>query len=155
MKYQLLLCLITLNFSLAFGQISPDLLSTANISLKNTIVSVEISIGEPITEQSSGSSRVITNGFLQPDPIFSVNYSKTISDIFIKISPNPFNQYLVIESGFDYLSGNLIDYTGRLIFEAESNNTWDVSQIPAGIYTLLLFDKNGKLVKTSKLCKME
>lgn len=131
------------------------LISTSNITLLNTNLSIEISIGEPITEMLSGSNQVITNGFLQPDPIVKVNSTKTISDIVIKISPNHFNKYLLIESGFTHLSGTLIDYTGRKVFEADSNNTWDMSQISTGVYTLLLFDKNGTLIYTSKLCKIE
>lgn len=155
MRFQLLFYFMILNFSIGICQISPTLVSTANIALINTTLSVEIAIGEPITDMYSGSNQVITNGFLQPDPIVIVNSVKTISDIVIKIFPNPFNKYLFIESGFNYLSGILIDYTGRKIFEADSNNTWDVSQISTGVYTLLLSDKNGKLVYTTKLCRME
>ena len=155
MRFQLLFYFLILNFSIGICQISPTLVSTANIALINTTLSVEIAIGEPITDMYSGSNQVITNGFLQPDPIVIVNSVKTISDIVIKIFPNPFNKYLFIESGFNYLSGILIDYTGRKIFEADSNNTWDVSQISTGVYTLLLSDKNRKLVYTTKLCRIE
>jgi len=155
MKFIFLFYLFLFHFGIGFSQSSLSLISTANHTLKNTLLSVEISIGEPITELFTGSQHVITHGFLQPDPIVKVNSIKTISDSDIKIFPNPFDKTLMIESGFSQLTGILNDYTGRTVIEADVHTLWDVSQISSGVYTLLLMDKDGHLIYTSKLCKIE
>jgi hypothetical protein len=72
----------------------------------------------------------------------------------VAVYPNPFSDYLTIKSA-NAASATLSNITGRIVFENElsKNTTISAGHLPAGLYLLKLFDKDGHLIQTEKLSK--
>jgi len=81
------------------------------------------------------------------------NYSITAD---INVTPNPGNGIYEINSSVN-LKGTIeiFDVSGKLIYsgEAKQNNRIDISSHASGIYSLVIKDEKGVLVKTTKVVK--
>lgn len=72
------------------------------------------------------------------------------SDIDITIFPNPAKEVLNIKSNSNVLKTSILSMDGKIVARLNSN-TIDVSQLPKGIYTVVVTTKNG--TSTRKLIK--
>ena len=122
-------------------------------------LSLEWTLGENFVETVYFNDKIITQGFHQPiankksslqNPVFSGNYS---------VYPNPVSSKILIStnnnSSFDV---KLYDINGRIIrsgvFVANDKDiSFDVSELPAGIYLLLISIDNTSEVETFKISK--
>ncbi|MBC8645118.1 T9SS type A sorting domain-containing protein [Flavobacterium lindanitolerans] len=80
--------------------------------------------------------------------------NKEISDINIMLYPNPSSSVVNIESEHDLSSFNakIIDVTGRLIlknnYELSGYSTQlNISDLPTGIYTIIIENGQDKIIK--------
>lgn len=69
----------------------------------------------------------------------------------IRISPNPVNDRLVVESELS-LRMEVFDISGRSLFTSESKEL-DVSSLSPGVYVLKIRDRNDYLLRTTKFVK--
>ena len=76
-----------------------------------------------------------------------------------KIYPNPFKHYLVVETeDFDYRSIRIVNIDGREVFQApirDKVSKFDLKDLPAGVYTIILKDKTGMMRWSEKLIRMD
>lgn len=80
----------------------------------------------------------------------------TKADSQIRIYPNPTNQNLHIENNTNgNLSVKIIDINGRTIVEQQLNEIKTIIKlnVQAGIYNVLITNKNGQKVRTQKVIK--
>lgn len=70
----------------------------------------------------------------------------------IKIYPNPAQDALHIDAPM-VVRAVVISLDGRSVIDQQAATLIDISRLPAGIYTIKLFDTNGNMVKVDKLVK--
>ena len=70
-----------------------------------------------------------------------------------KIYPNPAGERLYVQGLFSGDKVRLYDSSGRLISSDHSNGTIDLSKLSAGLYFLILENKNGTGVFSTKVFK--
>lgn len=74
-------------------------------------------------------------------------------DFQVEIYPNPASEQLTIripEAGMDRISATLRDVQGRVLRQLESARQafqWDISDLPAGIYSVEIWGDSGRTVK--------
>ena len=72
----------------------------------------------------------------------------------IALYPNPANSVLYIDAPFA-VNVKLTTADGRTLITTAGTKAIDVSQLAAGMYMVMVYDKNGVLLKTEKLIKAE
>jgi hypothetical protein len=68
----------------------------------------------------------------------------------ITIFPNPTSGALFLSNNCNF---TLTDLTGKIILQQQNTNVADISNLPAGLYFILVTGDNGQLVQRSKLTK--
>ncbi len=105
-------------------------------------------------DYDASGNMTIDFGFYVEGAIVSVNQNQ---EEFAKVYPNPFNDYLIVETEvFSDHSLNIINTNGQVVFQSqlyEHESKIDISNIPGGIYILILKNKNGEIEWTKKLIK--
>lgn len=119
-------------------------------TLSDTQNQFDISIGEPIVADVSGSSSNYNIGFQQPyyDFITSVLTSETPG---YQLFPNPFSSAFRFEANSEIESYFLLDASGREVFHAKTTGTdfdYKVSNLPKGFYQLKVHLANGKTISS-------
>ena len=101
--------------------LSPEVVSSSGETFINNSTIVDFSIGEIVIETYTSSSKILTQGFNQPD----LNGTDDIQELDINISlfPNPTNSDLnIILSKAINAKIIIKDVKGRVVFSEESKN---------------------------------
>ena len=73
------------------------------------------------------------------------------NEVEIKLYPNPFTDYIIIDSPVDITSWTLFDLNGKILKHSVATLQIQVSNLPAGIYFLKIDSANG--IITRKIIK--
>lgn len=175
MKKKSLLTMIGLGLAyLGMTQsLSHSVISSNGAISQGEHIQLEWTLGEPAVQSIRTSNGLITEGFHQPilnvqaldlpenPPDVAVETSANEA-LKITIAPNPVQSLLSIkiesdleQQGIIYLS----DLAGQRLQQLEAsffneNLEWDFSHFPSGMYLLSFYTKEGALVKTFKVTKV-
>jgi hypothetical protein len=168
-----LLVLINLFLTIhCFGQsIDRQVYSAAGKETKNqTLLYTQgkymtYTIGEPIIRGNTVGTRILSNGFIQPNGITLINpplaTAITLSSEPYLIYPNPFDGSITIEApseNQDTVNLQLIDMNGRLVREVRMESARFFMEIPEsaapGNYFLNVYHLNGTFIQQQKMVKM-
>lgn len=160
------LCTITCAVSFSSAQtLSPAVLSSAGGIGKTDNVSVEWTLGQSAVETAVTNDNIITQGFHQGDlRIVDIETpNETLASSFhISVAPNPVQSVLTVRLQSDNDSKlllNLSDMNGQHLLgvEASSTDTQDIdmSTLSQGYYILSVKTKQGDVVKTYKISKIQ
>jgi len=127
----------------------------------NYIVQGELIIGTDI------NNNVPFNGLL--DEIRIYNHALSESEIYglltfsnegyrinnesVNIYPNPSKGFITIDTELDIYSTEIINFTGKVMYKSVFSSLVNISDLPSGIYVLLLKDKNGITLQSQKIIK--
>jgi len=144
--------------ALAFNtaSVAQEVYSTSGSFFQNANTQIAFSIGEPIIATHSTVGAIATQGFHQPPVDFSTEVVH-VSDpsIHVSVYPNPARELVtvVVEGMTGVLALDLVDASGRVVATRSSSanqQTWDVSQLASGCYTIRAFAQE-QFLSTIKL----
>lgn len=152
---------LTISMGLAFFAVqsqtaSPELVSVAGESFKNTNYQLDWSIGECITATHSAGDYVITQGLHQGSYVIT-SVEDLAQDINISVYPNPTTDLINLTSSQNLtglavivtnINGKILQQT-EVISEVEQLN---FSNYENGIYFLTIRQEN-QLIKSFKIIK--
>ncbi len=131
--------------------ISPEVVSSSGETFINNSSIVDFSIGEIVIETYISSSKILTQGFHQPD----LNGTDHIQELDINVSlfPNPTNSDLnIILSKAINAKIIITDTKGRIVFSEESKNqkqfSYNLDFLNPAIYYISI--ETGSKKNTSK-----
>jgi hypothetical protein len=161
MKKIVLIIIMTLGFILAYGQ-SLDLtvIATAGEYFQGTNATLSWTLGEPMIETFSSSSNILTQGFQQSKYIINNIYENPANDFIINIYPNPANDIINIDftAKTTSLYAEVYDLLGKQVIRkelVELHEYLDMTNLVASEYLLTISSKEGKIIKTYKILKVE
>ena len=147
---QILFCVVTTS--------AQEVVSTQGESYANSSGRIEITVGELMISTYETGTNSLTQGFHQTKLIISSieDFSPSFD---VAIYPNPAMYELTIQfTDIQYgYSISMLDVNGKLVKTEEltgPETTFDVSQLAAGAYMLLLKDEEGELIKTYQVHKL-
>ncbi len=159
MKKILLISVLCLVNVIAFSQnISPQLISSAGDSYKNSSYQLDWSVGELQTETYNVGTHILTQGFQQGNYVITTIKQQSGLQLEITANPNPTSDFinLMIEGESSVkLEYQISDLYGRLLgksFLATKEQSLDFSNFNAGTY-ILTIQKGSLLVKSFKIIK--
>jgi hypothetical protein len=82
----------------------------------------------------------------------SVNNVSVSSNI--KIYPNPATSTLTIDADVA-VNVTILGIDGRMIMHQDNAHTLDISDLPNGMYMVMIYDQNNVLLSTAKFAKSE
>ena len=112
------------------------------------------------------SDGLLTQGFHQPMLLVEETFetpAKIMADgLQFSVAPNPVSSTLSIRIGAEWQGEGAIelwDFQGNRLETAKVNLPgeqleWDLSRYPAALYSLMLRDENGVLLRTFKISKI-
>lgn len=129
-------------------------------SLGNDNPQLSFTVGESIIETAEEGSFVLTQGFHQAEQA-SVSIDRELAALVdYRLYPNPAKDQIHLELSSSRpldLQLAMIDIRGRkirkakrLLIQDQHKESFDVSQISAGIYVLQIMNKQGKLLYSLK-----
>lgn len=129
-------------------------ISAGSVSSQSTNVSLEGTIGEPITHTYTGTNAALTQGFQQSGlEVVGVIENETFQ---ISIYPNPTVNYLTISSDNTLIKSIIIiDLNGKILVKNnEIVSTWnyDLSDLSNGTY-LVKVENEKQILNTYKIIK--
>ena len=94
----------------------------------------------------------VENPYLRSGLLLSAPFQ---DDIDIKVSPNPANDYFNVVSNINFNRIQLYNILGKPLksYRPSLDNTYQLNDIPGGIYILRFMDANNQVLKTIKLYK--
>lgn len=113
-------------------------------------------LGFGVLKASSGSfdlvQAIVENPYLRSGLFLSAPFQ---DDIDIKVSPNPANDYFNVVSNINFNRIQLYNILGKPLksYRPSIDNTYQLNDIPGGIYILRFMDANNQVLKTIKLYK--
>lgn len=113
-------------------------------------------LGFGVLKASSGSFDLVQtkveNPYLRSGLFLSAPFQ---DDIDIKVSPNPANDYFNVVSNINFNRIQLYNILGKPLksYRPSIDNTYQLNDIPGGIYILRFMDANNQVLKTIKLYK--
>lgn len=117
-------------------------------------------LGEPVVETFANQA-ALTQGFLQAFDLATPVLEQPLSDILLKVYPNPASDRLTIETdAATPLQAQLYDLYGRLLLTAilkSQKETLDISHLPSGAYLLSILGERPdsyREVQTFKIQKL-
>jgi hypothetical protein len=162
-KISLLIITILLAISVNAQQIKQEVIASAggyNLSADGSI-SISWTLGETIipTFISQDGSLILTHGFQQKLIITTVD-ENIENRVKVTIFPNPTSEIINIQFEIPTdteIDVSILDGQGRLVMTdyievSELNKTFNIQDLPAGIYYLKL--TSGKLVNIYKVVKL-
>jgi hypothetical protein len=127
--------------------------------------SLSFTVGEPVVETAITGTLVLTQGFQQPDDVtVGINDVVKINmDYFI--FPNPTVNQLTVQlsadkivevsiSLHDMLGRELTDLNRKVLVDGVTNQQYDLTNLAAANYMLILSDKDGNLLGQFKIQKL-
>jgi len=138
-----------------------QIISTAGSTNVVSGISVEWTIGEPITETGSNASMLLTQGFHQPNYQISAIYENFSEAIDFALFPNPVQDLLNLKtirnnSEKTSYSYQIIDTNGKVLHSSDIQSQLeqlDFSQMSNSLYYISIFDAKKLKVKTFKIVK--
>lgn len=151
MKYFIILFLGCITIP-SFSQLTLErqVIGAAGLEGLSGQISVDMTLGEPVTQTFTQGTLVLTQGFHQSGTSGSVSIDPTIGvSLQYHVFPNPTSDKVTVRfQGVEKrnISLSLIDYTGRnvllempLVFESGTFTTdMDLSPLASGIYRLVV-----------------
>lgn len=136
-----------------------SVISAAGSSYTGTSVSVDWTIGEPITSTFISEDLTVTQGFHQSN--ITVNAVDEISDFgtLVKVYPNPVPDILVIENQSSEMKDiviRLFDISGKMLLKqgiGENISNLNMQAFRPGNYMLKVYSANDTPVRTFKIIK--
>ncbi len=120
MKIKSIITLISCCMLITFKSYSQDVIATAGCTFQTSQGSLSWTIGESITETFTKTNSILTQGFHQSNLTITAIHENDISDINIKVYPNPATDFVNIKvNGFDEMSYQVFDINGSLIENKE------------------------------------
>jgi hypothetical protein len=127
MRYYFVLSFLGIGISGWAQQISPSVNSSGGNTFQNGSVSMDFTIGEPLTNSYQNGALLLTQGFHQP--IISLVNVPEWQEADIQLYPNPSSSKLTLsfpDDSYDHLT--IYDAQGKLLFtSALSGTTFDIS----------------------------
>ncbi len=73
----------------------------------------------------------------------------------LAIYPNPTTDYIALNNEDLIVSFHIINLVGKRVrtFEVQKNETYDVADLPNGLYLVQLIGRNNKVISTQRLTK--
>jgi len=115
-------------------------------------------VGSSIIPTDTGSYEVRvtdSNGCQSVSPAYPLTTSlgvRNVKEQTIKVYPNPATSMVHIQST-QPLRAILLTVDGRNVLQQDNAQDIDISGLPGGVYTLMLYDKEGMMVQADKLLK--
>ncbi len=75
----------------------------------------------------------------------TVGINEEQSNYFIKIYPNPTNQFITINANIIIDKVNIYSLDGKLLLASAKGNKIDVSKLPSGMLIVEIYDENGEI----------
>lgn len=126
-----------------------QVLSTSGgVHLSSNIV-LSFTLGQPVSKMIEGVSLTLTQGFQQPSLI--ITSAEVGKGFQISVYPNPVTNELTIEDQalLGALSFSIVDVNGRTLVQGTTNSKdtrVDVSNLPGGVYTIIILDARKKKI---------
>ncbi|HRS70035.1 MAG TPA: T9SS type A sorting domain-containing protein, partial [Bacteroidales bacterium] len=116
--------------------------------------------GEPVIETYSNGNAILTQGFQQSNYIINSINNLTADAFQINIYPNPSTDFINIDFSQKptCLYIEMFDLLGKQILKKELvnlNEYIDLTNLAASEYFLKITTKEGKIIKTCKIIKVE
>jgi len=142
----------------AFITQAQEVIAPQGESYSNSSGEIQMTIGEPIISTFENGTNGLTQGLHQTNLIIS-SIEDFAEEFDVSIYPNPVMNQLTIKltnvkEGYQI---EMVDINGKLvktqsIFNEE--NQVDVTNLAAGVYILMLKDKQGQYLKTYQIHKL-
>ena len=163
-----ILCLWTAMVLAIFvmAQQDPMVFSAAGSTAKGPGITLDWTLGEMAVSTLATSDGLLTQGFHQPMLLVEETFetpAKIMADgLQFSVAPNPVSSTLSIRIGAEWQGEGAIelwDFQGNRLQTAKVNLPgeqleWDLSRYPAALYSLMLRDENGVLLRTFKISKI-
>ncbi|MBI5915917.1 MAG: T9SS type A sorting domain-containing protein [Bacteroidetes bacterium] len=115
-------------------------------------------LGEPVVETFANQA-VLTQGFHQAFDLATPVLEQPLSDILLKVYPNPASNRLTIEAeAAAPLRAQLFDLFGRLLLTVQLQNRTeqlDVSHLPAGTFLLSILEERPDRYREVQVFKIQ
>ncbi len=138
---------------------SPELVSSAGDSFKNTSYQLDWSIGELLTETYSADGKLLTQGFHQNNYTVSTVIAQAPQvDFTITAFPNPTTDFIRLNvegTNVENLKYTITDISGKVLQNnrlLENNQQISFANYTVGTY-LITISQNKKVVKSFKIIK--
>ena len=157
MKNKLLLPLLFLAFNSKAQTISSSVISPSGKNSNSSTIKLNWTLGEPIVGIMTNNGAQISNGFHKQLDLEVLSIEDIETKAFIKIYPNPTNDYVVI-SRIDNLEAVVTIYNelGQTFLTTLINSKEteiNLSQLSTGIYILNIQTKNSQKTNSYKIVK--
>ncbi|HEY1038271.1 MAG TPA: T9SS type A sorting domain-containing protein [Bacteroidia bacterium] len=135
-------------------QVSPQVVNSSGTTFSSASAVLSFNVGESAVTTIGGSGSGITQGFLQP-VVGAVGLKETKQSISFIAFPNPVTDQLTIQTDYKKaVRAKVIDAMGRKVYDQEMvNNTISVKDLQDGIYQVLLFDSDQKMIGQKTITK--
>ena len=132
-------------------QLTPQVISSAGAEISDSTAMMSYTIGEPLTTTIQDNTNILTQGFQQPS--IKVTGITSVSDLSVRIYPNPTASFVNIESDYE-LSYSLYDGNGKLVTQGtlDKKAVLDMSAYATATYMLSL--SKGNYTNTYKIIKI-
>jgi len=166
LKVGIALAVILFSASLSFSQsISPQVIASTGTFATAGSYSLSYTVGEAATATLTGSSNIITQGFQQPNDVYTGLQSFVTSSLNAQVYPNPASNEinLVITSPVaDNYTVQLVDLLGRVlelprtteILNGQSHYVFNIQQLPPSVYFITLHANSNDIVHSFKFEKI-
>lgn len=146
-------------FSLSFGQnLSPTVYSSSGGFFVQSNATLSWTLGEEATSTYVKTTVIVTQGFQQYFPLNTSVYDFAEED-GIKLFPNPFTDFFVIETVTQTEACTLEIYSNQGILVQSQKFVSDkflvkADMLSSGIYLVKITDNKGQVLKTYKIVKL-
>ncbi len=149
--------LLLLGICVSAQSLTPQVLASSGDYFTSTNIKLNWTLGEMVTETFITSGNILTQGFQQPNYLYSSLF-ETDENKEITIYPNPFSDIININTG-DYtdLYLQVLDFQGKNLMRKnikKSNLQIDFSTLSPGIYFIKIYS-DKKDLKTFKVQKIK
>lgn len=145
--------------------ISPQVIGSTGMFATAGSYSLSYTLGEPATTTLTGSSNIITQGFQQPNDVYTGLQTINEPQLNAQLYPNPATTEinLVITSpDADTYTVQLIDLLGRIVLQPQTAQTgngmvhyvFNVQQLPASMYLITIKGSASSTVHSFKFSKI-
>lgn len=150
-------------FAMIFAKaqyMSPEVISSSGGDFHGTGSSLSWTLGEPVTETSTGSNAILTQGFQQDNYTVVSVFENPSADISVSVYPNPVTDIINIsaKNSGETLNITLSDITGKLLLDKKTNESktqLNMKQYPVSNYVLIIKDNRGEIIRTFKIVKSD
>lgn len=163
MKKIVLIIIMTLGFNIAYSQsIELFVVASSGDYFQGTNATLSWTLGEPAIETYSNDNNILTQGFQQSNYIIEIVNEMSNNSFYINVYPNPSNDFITIqcENSQKDIVIELFDMNGKKLLSQEMPATETQEQLnlheyAAANYFLRISTKNGELLKTFKIMKVQ